>query len=87
MAEEKEVLGEAAPGLHRPGYGTVGGSNAIKDKRLDHFLLRWSELYLLEKSALLYTRVQWKSEVEKLEVDRYQLMEQVAALREQMPDQ
>ena len=49
-------------------------------------MLRWSELYLLEKSALLYTRVQWKSEVEKLEVDRDQLKEQVAALREQISE-
>ena len=67
-------------------YGSVGGSNAIKNKRLDHFLLRWSELWLLEKSALAATREQWKSEVGMLELDRDQLKEQVAALREQISE-
>ena len=44
------------------------------------------ELWLLEQSALNDTRKEWKSEVEMLEIDRDQLKEQVAALREQISE-
>ena len=41
---------------------------------------------MLEKSALIDMREQWRKEVIWLEVDRNQLKEQVAALREQISE-
>ena len=40
----------------------------------------------MPRKLLLETRKEWKSEVELLEMDRHQLMMQVAALHEQISE-
>ena len=67
-------------------FGPEGGPKWCPWKRFDHVLKMYLELWLLEQSALNDTREQWKSEVEMLEIDRDQLKEQVAALREQISE-
>ena len=68
-------------------YGESGWeTQCLINKRVEHLMAMWSELWILEKLALEATREQWKSEVGMLELDRDQLKEQVAALREQISE-
>ena len=67
-------------------FGPEGGSKWNHTKWLELRFLTLINQHSIEEFALEDTRKQWKLEVEWLEMDRHQLMMQVAALHEQISE-
>ena len=67
-------------------FGPEGGSKWNATKWLELRFLTLINQHSIEEFALEDTRKQWKLEVEWLELDRHQLMMQVAALHEQISE-
>ena len=67
-------------------FGPEGGSKWNVTKWLELRFLTLINQHSIEEFALEDTRKQWKLEVEWLELDRHQLMMQVAALHEQISE-